>query len=319
MSLITVFGATGAQGGSVVRQLLKDPKWKVRGITRDMNSEKSKQLASQGVEVIAADLFNVKSLERAIEGAVGIFLVTLYWEFIGEHGLDGAGEQEVTQFKNLALAASKSPTLEHLVLSTLPPASKSSGGKFKVPHSDYKEKGAEWIRKNTPELWAKSSEYWAGFYTSNLWTLPFTKPVKPPQSGAYLFLLPSKPSATVSLAGDLDTNTGIVVEALFKAGAKAFDRIAMGTTDLRPISDLAVVYEKVTRKPTRYVEVSDDTFEALYGIYGRELAAQMRWSESVTDWENLDPGRVISHQELGVEGKLVNFEEALIAARDKLE
>lgn len=47
MSLITVFGATGAQGGSVVRQLLKDPKWKVRGITRDVNSEKSKQLASQ--------------------------------------------------------------------------------------------------------------------------------------------------------------------------------------------------------------------------------------------------------------------------------
>lgn len=93
----------------------------------------------------------------------------------------------------------------------------------------------------------------------------------------------------------------------------------MGTTDLRPISDLAVVYEKVTRKPTRYVEVSDEIFEALYGIYGRELAAQMRWSESVTDWENLDPGRVISHQELGVEGKLVNFEEALVAARDKLE
>ncbi|UPL02494.1 hypothetical protein LCI18_013428 [Fusarium solani-melongenae] len=306
MSLITVFGATGAQGGSVVRQLLKDPKWKVRGITRDVNSEKAKQLVSQGVEVVAADLFDVKSLERAIEGAVGIFLVTLYWEFIGEHGLDGAGEQEVTQFKNLALAASKSPTLEHLVLSTLPPASKSSGGKFEVPHADYKEKGAEWIRKNTPELWAKSSEYWAGFYTSNLWTLPFTKPVKPP-------------SATVSLAGDLETNTGIIVEALFKAGAKAFDRIAMGTTDLRPISDLAVVYEKVTGKPTRYVEVSDETFEVLYGIYGKELAAQMRWSESVTDWENLDPGRVISHQELGVEGELVNFEEALAAARDKLE
>ncbi|KAH8734214.1 hypothetical protein BGZ61DRAFT_341837 [Ilyonectria robusta] len=316
MSLITVFGATGAQGGSVVRQLLKDNRWKVRGVTRDVNSEKSKELASKGVEVVAADLFDVKSLERAVEGAYGIFLVTLYWEFIPGHGLDGAGEQEVIQFKNLAVAASKSKTLEHLVLSTLPPADKSSGGKFKVPHSDYKEKGVEWIRKNTPELWAKSSEYWAGFYTSNLWTLPFTKP---PGSGAYLLLLPSKPSATVSLAGDLETNTGIIVEALLKLGPKAFDRIAMGTTDLKPIRDLAVYYEKVTGKPTKYVEVSDEAFEALYGPYGKELAAQLRWSESVTDWENLDPGRVISHQELGVNGKLIGFEEALVAAKDKLE
>lgn len=128
---------------------------------------------------MAADLFDVKSLERAVEGAYGIFLVTLFWEFIPDHGLDGAGEQEMVQFKNLAVAASKSPTLEHLVLSTLPPADKSSGGKFKVPHTDYKDKGVEWIRQNTPNLWAKSSEYWAGFYTSNLWTLPFTKPVKP--------------------------------------------------------------------------------------------------------------------------------------------
>lgn len=47
MSLITVFGATGAQGGSVVRQLLKDNRWKVRGVTRDVNSEKSKELASK--------------------------------------------------------------------------------------------------------------------------------------------------------------------------------------------------------------------------------------------------------------------------------
>jgi len=55
--IITVFGATGAQGGSVASTFLTDPKlssdWSVRAVTRDVNKDSSKSLAAKGAEVIA--------------------------------------------------------------------------------------------------------------------------------------------------------------------------------------------------------------------------------------------------------------------------
>lgn len=57
--LIAVTGATGAQGGSIIDALLKEPsKWKVRAITRNTSSEAAKKLAAKGVEVVKADLGN---------------------------------------------------------------------------------------------------------------------------------------------------------------------------------------------------------------------------------------------------------------------
>lgn len=55
--ILTVFGATGNQGGSVVRAILNDPalskEFKIRGITRDVTKPAAKELASKGVEVVA--------------------------------------------------------------------------------------------------------------------------------------------------------------------------------------------------------------------------------------------------------------------------
>jgi uncharacterized protein YbjT (DUF2867 family) len=55
--IITVFGATGAQGGAVADIFLRDPKlqphWTVRAVTRNTTSEAAKKLASQGAEVVA--------------------------------------------------------------------------------------------------------------------------------------------------------------------------------------------------------------------------------------------------------------------------
>jgi uncharacterized protein YbjT (DUF2867 family) len=65
MHLITVFGATGAQGGGVVRALLAGGKFKVRGITCFVESKKAKELASQGVEMVQASLDEPESLQKA--------------------------------------------------------------------------------------------------------------------------------------------------------------------------------------------------------------------------------------------------------------
>lgn len=65
--LITVVGATGAQGGSVVASALKSGNYKVRGITRNINSEAAKALTAQGVEMVSADANDEASLVKAFK------------------------------------------------------------------------------------------------------------------------------------------------------------------------------------------------------------------------------------------------------------
>src|SRR5262249_46470787 len=85
--IIAVLGAPGAQGGGVVRAILADPSggFAARGITRKVDSDKAKALKGQGVEVVAADMDDEKSLEKAFAGAYGVYAVTNFWEhFSGE-------------------------------------------------------------------------------------------------------------------------------------------------------------------------------------------------------------------------------------------
>src|SRR6266853_1080120 len=73
--LIAVIGATGQQGGAVVRALQAQGQFKVRALTR--NPGKHRGLAD---EVVAADLDRPETLEAAFAGAHGVFLVTNFWE-----------------------------------------------------------------------------------------------------------------------------------------------------------------------------------------------------------------------------------------------
>ncbi|KAJ8125414.1 hypothetical protein O1611_g8225 [Lasiodiplodia mahajangana] len=113
--IITVFGATGNQGGSVVKHFLNDPQlkstWAVRGITRDVSKESAKKLISQGAEVVAADLNDKASLIKAIQGSDTVFAVTNYWE-----KLDMKLEEQ--QGRNIADAA-KETGVKHLIWSSL--------------------------------------------------------------------------------------------------------------------------------------------------------------------------------------------------------
>ena len=67
VGILTVIGATGAQGGSVVDAALKAGTYKVRAITRNTSSEKAKALAARGVEVVKADLNDLASLVGAFQ------------------------------------------------------------------------------------------------------------------------------------------------------------------------------------------------------------------------------------------------------------
>jgi uncharacterized protein YbjT (DUF2867 family) len=121
---IAVIGASGHQGGGVVRALQADGKFKVRALTRD--PAKHSDLAD---EVAAADLDRPDSLRTAFDGAYGVFLVTDFW----------AGADELKQVES-AVAAAKAAGVQHFVWSTLPDVEAISGGKFDVPHFTRKAK-----------------------------------------------------------------------------------------------------------------------------------------------------------------------------------
>jgi uncharacterized protein YbjT (DUF2867 family) len=100
--LLVIIGATGKQGGSVIKSILADStaakQFKLRGVTRDASKPASKALIDQGVEMVSADLDDKASLVKAFEGAFGVFAVTDFWAVMDK-------EKEVQQGKNLADAA----------------------------------------------------------------------------------------------------------------------------------------------------------------------------------------------------------------------
>ena len=80
--IIAVLGATGAQGGGLVRAICADKsgEFKARALTRDPNSEKARALAALGAEVVKGDVDDVESMKAAFSGAYGVFGVTFFWE-----------------------------------------------------------------------------------------------------------------------------------------------------------------------------------------------------------------------------------------------
>ena len=111
--VIAVVGATGAQGSGLVRAILNDADggFSVRALTRDVNSDKAKELARAGAEVVAANVDDPESLKSAFAGTYGVFCVTFFWEHFSP-------EQEQAQAKAMAQAA-KHAGVKHVIWSTL--------------------------------------------------------------------------------------------------------------------------------------------------------------------------------------------------------
>lgn len=142
--IIAVVGATGAQGGGLVRAILDDPSggFTARAITRDVNSEKARALAALGAEVVAGDVDDEASLQRAFAGAHGAYCVTFFWA----HFSPAKERAEAAAMANAAKVAG----VKHVIWSTLEDTRKSIPlsdnrmptlqGDYKVPHFDAKGK-----------------------------------------------------------------------------------------------------------------------------------------------------------------------------------
>jgi len=166
--IIAVVGATGAQGGGLVRAILNDPNgsYSVRAITRDPNSTKARELAKLGAEVVAANLDDVESLKRAFAGADGAFLVTFFWDHF-------SAEREQEEVRKM-IEAVKHANVKHVIWSTLEDTRKwvplsdnrmpTLQGKYKVPHFDGKGEADQFFRDaGIPTTFLLTSFYWDNF------------------------------------------------------------------------------------------------------------------------------------------------------------
>lgn len=163
--IIAVLGATGAQGGGLARAILNDKssEFTVRALTRNVNSDKAKALKELGAEVIEADVDNLESLEKAFEGAYGVYAVTFFWEHFSP-------EKEKAQVELIAKAA-KEKNVNHVVWSTLEDTRKwisldddrmpTLMEKYKVPHFDAKgESNLIFTNHGVPTTNLNTSFYW---------------------------------------------------------------------------------------------------------------------------------------------------------------
>ena len=190
--VIAVVGATGQQGGAVVRALQTSNQFKVRALTR--NPGKHRELAD---EVVEADLSRPETLASAFKGAYGIFLVTNFQEH---------GAEELKQ-ATAAVRAAKDAGVKHFVWSTLPDVEAISKGKFHVPHFTGK---AKLDRIVSEAGFANHTFVIAPFYYQNL--VGVLGPQKQP-NGSAGWTLPLDPTIRSIHMADITELGGIVAGA----------------------------------------------------------------------------------------------------------
>ncbi len=162
--IITVFGATGAQGGGLAHAILadKDSEFALRAVTRKPDSEAAKALAAAGAQIAVADMDDAASVQRAMEGAFGAFCVTNFWEHFSP-------DKELAQAKAMADSAAAAG-LKHVIWSTLedtraffPADGKRMpvlSGKYNVPHFDAKGEANKFFSGRVPTTLLNTSFYW---------------------------------------------------------------------------------------------------------------------------------------------------------------
>ncbi len=211
--IIAVVGATGAQGGGLVRAILADKTgpFTARAITRNTSSDKAKALAAMGVEVVAGDADDEGSIAKAFQGAYGAFCVTAFWEHFSP-------EREIAQATAMAKAA-KAAGVQHVIWSTLEDSRKfiplsddrmpTLHEKWKVPHFDAKGVSDQAFRDaGVPTTFLLTSFYW-----DNL--IYFGMGPRKSEDGSWGFVLPM---GDRKLPGIAVEDIGRSAYGIFKAG-----------------------------------------------------------------------------------------------------
>lgn len=267
--VISIIGATGAQGGGLVWAILEDTKGEFipRAITRNRNSEQAIELARLGAEVVEADLDDPDSVRRAFEGAYGAFCVTFYWAHFSP-------EKEKAHVLTMAQAAADAG-IRHLVWSTLEDTRKwipleddrmpTLLGKYKVPHFDAKgEADRHFINYGVPTTFLQATFYWDNMIHFGMG----------PQRGEDGVLTFTLPMGERMLAGIAAEDIGKCAYGIFKCGTGYIGKFVGIAGDHRTGADMARALAEALGEEVRYNDVSPAVYRG-FGFPGADDLGNM--------------------------------------------
>jgi uncharacterized protein YbjT (DUF2867 family) len=266
--VIAVVGATGAQGGGLVRAIANDPEggFAARAITRDDGSDAAKALSAlPNVEVVEADADDQASLERAFSGAYGVFCVTFFW-------VDFSAETELRHAKNMASAASAAG-VKHVVWSTLEDTRRwvtddrmpTLQGKYKVPHFDGKEDADAAFREaGVPATFLRTAFYWENF-------IYFGLGPKRNENGE---LVMSFPLGAAKLPAIASEDIGKTAYAIFKRGDELIGKTISIAGEHLSGPELAEKIGRAIGEPVTFHDVDPDVYRG-FGFPGADELGNM--------------------------------------------
>ncbi len=256
--IIVVVGATGAQGGGLVRAIMSDPKggFAARALTRDVKTDKAKELAKLGAEVVAVDIDDIDSLHRAFSGAYGAFCVTFFWAHFSP-------EKELAEAKAMATAA-KQAGLQHVIWSTLEDTRKwvplsdnrmpTLMGRYKVPHFDAKGEADQVFKElGVPTTLLPTSFYWENLIYFGMG----------PKKGPDGKLAVTFPMGDKKLPGIAAEDIGKCAYAIFKKGRQYIGKTVGIAGEHLTGAQMAAALTKVLGKDVRYNDVSPEIYRGL--------------------------------------------------------
>lgn len=308
--IIAVVGATGAQGGGLVRAILDDPAggFAVRALTRNPASDKGKALARLGADVVAADVNDPASLDRAFDGAHGAYCVTFFWDHFSP-------EKEQVEARNMAEAA-KRAGLKHVIWSTLEDTRRrvplsddrmpTLMGKYKVPHFDAKgEIDHVYTDLGVPTTFLLTSFYWDNFIHFGM------GPKKGPDGNLAITF----PLGDRKMPGIAAADIGACAYGIFKRGEEMIGkRIGIAGEHLSG-AEMAAAFTRALGRKVTYNEVAPEVYRG-FGFPGAEDLGNMfqfkrDFSEDFRKARNLERSRELNP-------RLQSFEQWLAANKDRI-
>jgi uncharacterized protein YbjT (DUF2867 family) len=292
--IITVFGATGAQGGGLVRAIATDPgsEFIARAVTRDPNADKAKELAALGAEVVYGDLEDEASVYKALEGAYGAFFVTFFWAHFSP-------EREKTEATLFAKAA-KAAGIKHAIWSTLEDTRDlvplddnrmpTLLEKYKVPHFDAKgESNKQFLDAGVPTTFLYASFYWDNFIFFGAG----------PKRGADGKLALTLPIGDAKMAGIASADIGKCAYGIFKDPAYIGKYVGVAGEQLTG-GEMAAAIGNAIGEPVSYNNVSADVYRSfgfpgadelgnMFQIYD-EFAEKLNALRDVDESKKINPG-----------------------------
>ena len=247
--IVLVAGATGRQGGAVVRHLLPRG-WKVRALTRNSRSAGAQDLTRQGVDVVEGDLDDPTSLQRAARGVYGVYSVQDFWAV--------GATREVQQGKNLAEAA-RQAQVEHFVYSSVGGAERHSG----IDHWESKWVVEQHIRKlGLPATILRPAAFMENYYIDQVEIGILKGTLRDP-------IRPDKPYQTVA-TDDIGAFAALAFERPNEFCGVALEIAGSELTN----PQTAEVFSHVLGKPVRFRKLPMPLVRL---VLGKEFYQMFRW------------------------------------------